>query len=81
MSATKIPLSQLLEDVRGARERGIVRNVRTYSVYGRCEIITFNTELMSVDTTLKLLTYLQTQCEDVEYAEAFSDEISIRYKI
>jgi hypothetical protein len=83
MNKAKIPITHLLADIRIARHRDLIRNLRTFTVdESRSNITTFNTtQLMSVDNVAKLRTYLQTRCEDVEYAEVFPDGVSIRYKV
>jgi hypothetical protein len=82
MNKLKIPITHLLAYIRVARERGIVRNLRTYPCDdGRSSIIAFNTQVMSVDTVTKLRIYLETQCEDVEHVAIWPDAVRIRYKV
>lgn len=81
MNKSKISITHLLADIRVARERGIVHNVRTHSCNGGSDIIAFNTQVMSVDTVTKLRIYLETQCQDIEHVAIWPDVVRIRYKV
>jgi hypothetical protein len=82
MNKPKISLTHLVADIMIAQERDIVYNVKTYPCDdGRCNIIAFNTQVMSVDIVTKLRIYLETQCQDIEHVAIWPDVVRIRYKV
>ena len=80
MTLKKTTLLKLIDDIYAAEKLGLVRNVRHLPAGLNSQYIRFATyRPMTAETTQKLTTYLQTECDAVRDATISKYDVVILY--